>query len=179
MGGVRQGAEVSRFDECMAFVAKWEKGKVDHPADPGGRTNNGVTQANFNAYLKRLGKPERDVFTMTEEEEKDIFFTDYWLKAHCDKLPEPLDLIQFDTAVQRGPFKARQMLQRALGIMDDGIIGPQTMAAVSKSNPKVVASKYRMARKDHYLRRVTEDYKQRAFLAGWLNRLHDLEKRLV
>ena len=58
---------MTRFDECLAFVHKWEKGKVDHPADPGGRTNNGITQANFNNWLKKLGKPQRDVFTMTND----------------------------------------------------------------------------------------------------------------
>jgi lysozyme family protein len=170
---------MTRFDEAMRFVAKWEGGRVDHPADPGGRTNRGITQANFNAYLNRIGKPNRDVFTLTDEECNDIYFSDYWLKAHCDKLPAPLDLIQFDTAVQRGPFKARQMLQRALGVMDDGIIGPQTMAAVSKCVPVDVAKRYAIAREMHYIQRVGEDRKSAVFLAGWLNRLHDLETRLA
>lgn len=169
---------MSRFDDCLNFILRWEGGAVDHPADPGGRTNRGITQANFDAYKERTGQPTRDVFTLTEDEMRSIYFADYWIKACCEKLPAPLDLIQMDTAVQRGPFKARQMLQRALGVMDDGVIGPQTMAAVGRADPVKTAKEYAEARKDHYLRRVQEDRKSAVFLKGWLNRLADLEKRL-
>ena len=170
---------MTRFDECLSFILKWEGGKSDHPKDPGGRTNQGITQKAFAAYKTKLGQPVRDVFTMTEDEMRAIYFTDYWMPAHCGSMVPPLDLIQFDTAVQRGPHSANRMLQQALQIHDDGIIGPQTKAALTREDPKVVAMRYATLREEHYRKRVREDSSQKAFFIGWMNRLADLEKRLM
>ena len=170
----------ARFEYALRFVLKWEGGPVDHPADPGGRTNYGVTQAVYDNYRNTRGLPRRDVFVIDSDEVRDIYLNGYWRPAGCGMLPEPLDVIQFDTAVQRGNVKAKKMLQAALGVDPDGIIGPATMQAlheeIAAGTIESVAQVYIDMRADHYRRRVAENASQSVFLKGWMNRLGDLER---
>ena len=121
----------SNFSSSLELLLKHEGGYVNHPDDPGGRTNQGITQR---VYEKFLG---RDV---TEEEMKDmppdkvfaIYKTQYWNRVRGDDLPPGVDLCVFDWAVNSGVSQASKALQRVLGVLDDGIIGSRTVAAACR-----------------------------------------------
>src|SRR6187397_3187687 len=94
------------FESALPFILRWEGGFVDHPSDPGGRTNKGVTQRVYTSWLARRGLPQSDVKNIFDAEVKAIYETDYWLPPRCNELPTQLDLVQFDTAVNMGVGRA-------------------------------------------------------------------------
>ena len=89
-----------RFRYAMRFVAKWEGGKVDDKKDRVGRTNKGITQKVYDKFRIDNGKPTQDVFDILQEDVDAIYWKQYWVAAKCDLLPDPLDLVVFDSAVQ-------------------------------------------------------------------------------
>lgn len=121
-----------RFEECLPLVLVHEGGYVNHPKDPGGATNKGVTQKTYDAWNDRAGKTRRSVKHITEDELRAIYRMQYWDKVSADELPVGLDYAVFDFAVNSGPSRGAKFLQRAVGVPDDGIIGAQTLAAVKK-----------------------------------------------
>jgi lysozyme family protein len=116
-----------KFKESLRLVLVHEGGKVDDPRDPGGRTNKGVTQKTFNAWLRSKGKKARDVFTMTDEECAAIYKQRFWDVINGDNLPPGVDYVVFDGAVNSGPAQSVKWLQRALGVTADGQLGVMTM----------------------------------------------------
>lgn len=108
------------FIRAVDLVLKHEGGLVDHPADPGGLTNFGISQR---AY------PDLDIRRLTRQQAMEIYHRDYWLPIRCDELPEPVAVVLFDMAVNMGRDRAVRLLQRALNIPQDGLIGPRTIAA--------------------------------------------------
>lgn len=108
------------FAIAFARTIGHEGGYVDHPSDPGGRTKFGISQR---AY------PSIDIASLTIEQARAIYERDYWLAASCDKMPERIGIELFDAAVNHGVRPAVRMLQRALGVADDGVVGPVTIAA--------------------------------------------------
>lgn len=101
------------FQTALAHVLKHEGGKVDHPHDPGGRTNQGITQKTYTTYRKRHRHATRDVFSMTTDERDDIYKTGYWDRIGGDELPIGVDYCAFDLAVNSGPLKAQRFLKLA------------------------------------------------------------------
>ena len=87
------------FEAALPFVLRWEGGFVDHPNDPGGRTNKGVTQKVYDAWRRRQGLPQRDVKMIEHNEVLAIYEGGYWIPPRCDLLERQLDLVHFDTAV--------------------------------------------------------------------------------
>lgn len=119
----------SSFEQAHKNVLVYEGGKVDHPSDPGGRTNQGVTQKVFAAYLRGNNKPVRDVYTMTVQERDDIYRAQYWHRIQADRLPAGVDFVVYDGAVNSGVAQSAKWLQRALGLTADGVIGDVTIEA--------------------------------------------------
>jgi lysozyme family protein len=111
------------FQASLPFVLRWEGGFVDHPKDPGGRTNKGVTQRVYDDWRRRQGLPQRDVKAIEEAEVQQIYESGYWIPPRCDLLGRQLDLVQFDTAVNMGPGRAVRLLQAAVGAGIDGDFG--------------------------------------------------------
>lgn len=124
----------TEFDKSLTRVLVHEGGKVDDPRDPGGRTNQGVTQKVFNAYLRSINKKERDVYTMKNTERDAIYKRRYWDAIDGDKLPPGVGYVLFDGAVNSGPMQSVKWLQRALGSRYsgkiDGNMGLLTVDAV-------------------------------------------------
>ena len=119
------------FDPCLKQVLKYEGGYVNHPQDPGGATNRGITQAVYNSWRRSRGLPIRSVKLITGEEVKAIYRQNYWDKVRGDELPIGIDLAVFDYAVNSGVSRAAKLLQSLVGVKADGIIGPATLRAVS------------------------------------------------
>lgn len=117
------------FQRALPRVLAHEGGKVDDPHDPGGRTNQGVTQAVYSAYRQRIGVGARDVWDMQASERDHIYRDQYWNACHCDQLPNGVDYVVFDGAVNSGVSRSSKWLQQALGVSPDGHIGSVTLAA--------------------------------------------------
>lgn len=98
----------ANFPACLAFTLKQEGGKVNDPHDPGGRTNEGVTQATYDAFRKARGQPAASVYRMGDDERDAIYQSGYWDKVGGNALPAGVDLAAFDYGVNSGPARARK-----------------------------------------------------------------------
>lgn len=155
----------SNFKPSLAAVLKDEGGNDDDPADHGGRTSRGITQREYDAWNVENGNPKIDVWTASDSQIAQIYHEEYW-QPFCDDFPTGVDYLYFDMAVNAGPYRAAVLLQRALGVNDDGRIGPITRTAVQKADPKPLIASYSTAKKNFYL-----SLHQPRFTKGWLNRV--------
>jgi lysozyme family protein len=126
------------FDLCLVKVLAYEGGYVNHPKDPGGATNKGVTQAVYNEWRKSKRLLQRSVKLITWEEIREIYRKLYWDKVRGDELPSGVDLAVFDFAVNSGVSRAIRYLQIAVGVEVDGLLGPASMAAVNRKQSGLV-----------------------------------------
>ena len=166
------------FQSSLPFVLQWEGGFVNHPADPGGATNKGVTQKVYDGWRARQGQPARSVRLIEEAEVHAIYHADYWIPPRCDVLERHLDLVQFDTAVNMGVGRAVRLLQKAAGCDVDGAFGPGTQQAVEACTPADLLTGYCDAREAYYRLLVERNAKLGVFLKGWLNRLNALRQEV-
>ena len=157
---------MDRFETALAHVFHWEGGFSDHPADPGGATNYGITQGTLAAWR---GTPvsREDVRALTREDAGAIYRARYWDACRCSDLPPGVDLMVFDAAVNHGPRQAALFLQRALGVADDGAIGPKTLAAAIRQNARQTLCEIAARRMVFYARLNTFP----SFGLGWARRL--------
>jgi lysozyme family protein len=129
---------VSREKESLARVLVHEGGYVNHPSDPGGPTNKGITQRVYDSYRKGKRLATRSVKAITSEEVAAIYDRQYWDAVKGDQLPAGVDYVVFDGAVNSGPGQSIKWLQRALGPLYtgrvDGILGLGTLAALKAVN---------------------------------------------
>ncbi len=134
----------ANFAKCLPMVLKHEGGFVNHPKDPGGATNKGVTIGT----LKRLGidvdgDGDSDIVDLRNLRQSDlerVYRLFYWDAVRADHLPSGMDYAVFDFAVNSGPARAAKHLQKVIGVEQDGDIGPQTLAAVAKADPQDVVN---------------------------------------
>ena len=115
------------YDAALKIILHHEGGYVNHPRDPGGETNLGVTKRVYEEWGGT--KNMRDI---TVEDVAPIYEKNYWGKAKCDHLPSGLDLAVFDWAVNSGPGRAAKKLQEMIGTVADGGIGPNTLRALDE-----------------------------------------------
>ena len=108
------------FEKCLEITLVHEGGYVNDKRDPGGETNMGISKRSY---------PKEDIRGMTRERASAIYRRDFWNRVKGDDLPDGLDLVAFDAAVNSGPSRGAKWLQQALGVTVDGKIGPQTIAA--------------------------------------------------
>lgn len=166
------------LQRALKFVLRWEGGFVDHPADPGGRTNKGITQKVYHAWLAARGQAAKDVLGISDDEVHAIYAEMFWAKAYCDDLGDPMFVAQFDTAVNMGPKRAIQFLQAGAGCSVDGVYGPGTQKAASQCDPVTLAESFCNQRETFYRDLVQRKPEMKVFLKGWLNRLNDLRREL-
>lgn len=165
-----------RFNSCLAFILHEEGGFVDDPADHGGATNHGITQAMYSIWREEHGFPDQDVRQISSNEVAALYQEKYWIVSGALNCPVPLDLLVFDCAANSGPGCAVKTLQSALGIPDDGVFGSGTRAALGSCDPQAIASKFLAMRRAFYLNLASHDASQQHFLNGWLTRVLHLEK---
>jgi lysozyme family protein len=172
------------FSRALSIVLEAEGGYVNHPNDPGGATNMGVTQRIYDDYRKRQNLPKRSVKDLEQRELEEIYFEGFWRPAMCQELPnEALAVLAFDSAVNHGPNTAIKLLQQAAGVPDakcDGKWGADTRARVisAASDAGALADAY-LSRRERYYRRLVEmNPRLGSFLKGWLNRVAHLRARV-
>ena len=118
------------FDSSFDLLLKHEGGFSDHAADPGGKTRYGITEA----VAREVGY-RGDMRELPLDLAKRIYKDRYWDTVKAEQLPAAVRYAIFDAAVNSGPGQSTKWLQRALGVKDDGTIGPKTLAAANAANP--------------------------------------------
>lgn len=115
----------------LGWAGLSEGGYINHPKDPGGATDRGITQRTFDAWNRKQGQPKRSVRGISKSEADDILAVEYLDAVRAGELPSGVDYAVADYSINSGPSQAVRDLQRVLGVKADGQIGPQTMAALS------------------------------------------------
>jgi lysozyme family protein len=164
----------SNFDACFAKVIKSEGGYVNDPADRGGETNLGVTIGAWGAYLNRAIQPG-EMKALTQEAVKPFYRSMYWDLVKCDDLPAGVDYAVFDFAVNAGVSRAAKFLQRAVGAVDDGVIGSGTLALVAKITPGKLLQNFAEQKEAFYNTLADKNPTQQKFLKGWLARVDHVQ----
>jgi len=162
------------FQPSLALVLKSEGGNDDDPVDRGGRTSRGIIQREYTAWLKEQGRPDGDVWKAPDSDISAIYHGEYW-NPYCDVIPKGIDYDFFDLNVNHGPNMAVVLMQRALGVADDGRIGPITRNALAAADPKQLIPKITAARKAYYQAIIHSHPEQAKFKNGWNNRANDVE----
>ena len=152
----------ANFDACMAEVFKYEGGYVNDQHDPGGETNLGISKRSY---------PKEDIRNMTRARAAQIYRRDFWDKLRCAELPDGLDLVAFDAAVNSGPSRGAKWLQQALGVAVDGKVGLATIGAAKNTyTPAAVLRAVGFRRAFLKTLPTWERYKN-----GWTKRLDSVE----
>lgn len=147
------------FDTAFSDLISSEGGYVFDPRDPGGETKFGISKRSY---------PTVDIKSLTLADAKAIYLRDFWQRAQCDKLPPSLAFDVFDAAVNSGIGQATRFLQRAVGVADDGVIGPVTLGAIQRLNDdSAIQARFNGHRLDFMTRLSTFD----VFGKGWSRRI--------
>ena len=150
---------MQNFPDCIAHVLAAEGGLVNDPKDPGGVTKFGISQRSY---------PALDIRALSLDDAKAIYQRDYWAPIQGEALPAGLDLLLLDHAVNAGPARAVRLLQHLVGVPEDGLMGPVTLAGVAIADPQDLIARYSELRLDFYRDLPT----WRHFGAGWSRRVH-------
>ena len=129
------------FETCLKSVLHHEGGYVNHPADPGGMTNLGVTKRVWEEWVGHE-VDEKTMRALTPEIVGPMYKAKYWDKVKGDDLPAGVDYCVFDAAINSGPGRAAKWLQAAVGVDPDGGIGPKTLQAVAGMDANELVSAY-------------------------------------
>lgn len=164
----------SEFTKALPPVLTHEGGYVNHPRDPGGPTNKGVTQAVYDAHRGRKGLDPRTVKLIEQSEVEAIYKTGYWDKVNGDAMPPGVGYVLFDYAVNSGPSRAIKALQSTLGVTPDGTIGNMTMDALEMHGDHDALIADICARRLAFMRRLST---WGTFGKGWSRRVADVQKR--
>lgn len=159
-----------------------EGGFSNHPADRGGATNKGITQQTYDAHRRAVGLGLRSVKHIEDDEVRRIYHARFWMAGKCDAMPWPLSLGHFDACVNHGIGNATKLLQRALGVAQDGKHGPMTQAALEAAQKGALFGEWYAARLRFYYEIVKKKPSQKTFLLGWIARmvhLHEVARSLA
>lgn len=166
---------MNRSNTYMPRILAHEGGLVNNPNDPGGWTNRGVTIGT----LKKLGIDKdgdgdsdlADLKLLTAADAAKVFKRFYADHVQADLLPIGLDYAMTDFAVNSGPTRAAEHLQRILGVAVDGHIGPQTLAKVAQCDAKALI----VALSESRLRFLRNLKTWGTFGAGWQRRVFEVQ----
>jgi lysozyme family protein len=164
----------SNFAACLAHVLKHEGGFTNHPRDPGGMTNLGVTRRAWAEWTKRKldEVDEREMRDLLPENVEALYLERYWRACRCDDLPAGIDYAVFDCAVNSGPSRSAKILQETLSVTADGRIGPATIKAAQEAGITGIIHDAVDARLEYLRGLSTWD----AFGRGWERRCEDVRK---
>jgi len=139
----------NNFEKSLELVLQAEGGFINHPKDPGGMTNLGVTKAVYDKWIGRAST-EEEMRALKPEDVAPIYKKNYWDKIYGDQLESGLDFALFDWAVNSGPGRAAKAIQRIVGATQDGAIGPKTMQKIANNETKFMIEKLHDQRQAFY-----------------------------
>ena len=169
---------MAKFEPAIEKILELEGGFVDHPSDPGGATNFGISLR----WLQTVGDYDRDdIKDMTAAQASALYKEHWWDKHRYENIPDQLIANKlFDMSVNMGPKQAHRLLQRAMNsvlgkrtLKDDGILGPKTLQTLIMSaaaQPHALLSALRAHQEGFYRLLVAQKPSFQVFLEGWINR---------
>lgn len=166
------------FKKIMDEILKNEGGYINHPDDPGGATNRGITRCTLAAYrgVSCNNLPIQAVKDLTLEETLAIYRINYWDRCLADDLPNGVDYVVVDYAVNSGVARSAKLLQKIVGANVDGIIGLQTL---DKVNAYQDCEKLINIACDHRLAFLQRLRIWRTFKRGWTRRVEGVREEAL
>ena len=160
---------IHNYEKCLETILHHEGGYVNHPKDPGGETNMGVTKRVYEEW-----GGTKDMKDLTFEDVAPIYKKNYWDRVKGDNLSSGLDLCIFDFGVNAGTGRAAKFIQKMIGVTADGGIGPQTLRALGIYEEEVggvaeVIKEYQIRRQEYYESLSTF----KTFGKGWTRRVNE------
>jgi lysozyme family protein len=159
----------SKFLKAFEYLMYHEGGYVNDPKDAGGETKYGISKRSY---------PNLNIKDLTRDQACKIYFVDFWMKAKCEQIvDENITTKFFDLSVHAGIPQAVKLIQRALrsagqSIVEDGIIGPTTLAAINKADPTDLLAALKSESAGFYRLIAAVNPSQQKFINGWLNRAY-------
>jgi lysozyme family protein len=159
----------NKFLKAFDYLMYHEGGYVNDAKDPGGETKYGISKRSY---------PNLDIKNLTRDQARQIYFVDFWMKAKCESInDENIAVKLFDLAVHTGIPQAVKLIQRALRaagtqVVEDGIIGPITLAAINKTEPTDLLAALKSESAGYYRLIASTNPSQQSFIDGWLNRAY-------
>jgi lysozyme family protein len=162
------------FDLCLTLLLAHEGGFVNHPQDPGGMTNLGVTARVWEEWL---GRPvsEKEMRALTPTMVKPLYKRKYWDAIRGDELVSGVDYAVFDVAVNSGTGRAIKFLQSCVGVTVDGGFGPRTLSAVNEQDPERLIELY-CAKRLEFLQTLRTF---ETFGKGWSRRVAEVKAKAL
>ena len=162
------------WEKCLEAILHHEGGYVNHPKDPGGETNLGVTKRVYEEW-----GGTKDMKDLEVEDVEPIYKKNYWDRVKAESLPGGLDLCVFDFGVNAGTGRAAKYLQTMIGTVADGGIGPNTLKAVGNyvesEGVEQTIKNYQAARQEYYESLSTFE----TFGRGWTRRVYETTKMAI
>ena len=148
--------------QIFDLVLQFEGGDTltEDSRDPGGLTRYGISQR---------AHPSVDIRNLTREQAHQIYDRDYWRRVRGDDLPLPVALMVFDAAVNQGAVTAVKLLQRAVGVSPDGVLGPVTLKALTGRDSASVCEEIAILRCNRYL--TMDSPTEETYERGWVARV--------
>ena len=166
---------LSNFARALPLFLAHEGGFVNHPNDPGGATNKGVTIANFRKYVKP-GGTVADLKKITNAQVATVFKRHYWDRVRADELPSGVDYTVGDFAINSGPSRAIKELQKVVGVVADGAMGSLTMEAINNADPIFIIRNLN-ANRLAFMKRIRNGSLWKTFGKGWQRRVDEVERK--
>lgn len=164
------------FDIALANTLDWEGGFSDNPADPGGRTNHGITQSSYNEWRASQKLPPEDVKNIMDEEIDEFYLDCFWVPLRGGAINSQ-DVANkcFDVCVNLGLGGGTKIIQAACAdagnpTMVDGSPGPNTLASINKCDPVNLLVAIRGRLETYYRDLVAEKPYLAVFMKGWTRR---------
>lgn len=162
------------FDAALKAILHHEGGFVNHPKDPGGMTNLGVTKRVWEEWVGHE-VDEKAMRALTPEVVAPMYKAKYWDKIKGDDLPTGVDYAVFDAAINSGAGRAAKWLQQTVGAVPDGAIGAGTLGKVAAMKSSDIVEKYQATRLAFLQSLPTWDI----FGKGWGRRVAEVKDAAV
>lgn len=180
------------FKQAILITLDHEGGFVDDPVDPGGATNHGISlrfaRANGELDADGDGWPDLDVDfdgdidaddirKLTADQAVDVYHEAFWKPGGYDAYPGGSGIKAFDLAVNMGPRQAHKIVQRAMRacgqtVVDDGVIGPRSRAAMEHVGVASFWTCMRSEAAGFYRTLIVKRPRLAKYERGWLNRAY-------
>ena len=159
------------YESALAHVLKSEGLWSDNPQDPGGATMKGITLSVYREWKRNPHISKEELRVIPDEEVYNLYKELYWNNVQGDYLPAGVDYAVFDSAVNMGVGRAAKLIQEAVGVTADGVLGPASVSAIQKTDPKELIEKFSALKESFYRSLKTFP----TFGKGWLNRVAEVK----
>lgn len=168
------------FDSILGNTLQHEGGFT---VDVGGPTNYGVTQKSYDAYTAKRGINSKSVKELVPEDYGRFYYDEFYTAPKINMIPyQSVKGVLFDYAVNSGSARAVKDLQKEVGAIADGVLGPKTLAAVDKyinQYGETFLAHQILNRRANYMVNLSQKNpdKYAKYLQGWLNRISSLKEQ--